>query len=356
MSFAEHERVSRVALGKEIAKKRAIYLDTKFWILLRNADRNEGTIASKELLAQLRQAVGANRVFCPISPAVFMELLKQDSMASRLATADLIDQLSRGCTIINTEERIRIEIEDFIRCMAELPRPHAPKTLVWRKLAYVLGVQNTINPMFDPEKDLAIQKAFFDHVWKLPLRNMIETVGETSPPEEDQQEFVEKMNSGISDNSDRLNSFKQVYKDEVRGIVKEHGGMACATARAIRDNPGFASGEADPGERKASENFWRNLLYHALVKRNEKQLLPTINIQASLWASLRWNKGRKYRANDLYDFMHAAAALAYCDAFFTEKPLHTMISQKHIALDKLNQCHVASTEGDAIAFVSTLAD
>ncbi len=158
VDFAEHVHGSHVALGKEIANKRAIYLDTKFWILLRNANRNEGTIASKELLAQLRQAVDATRIFCPISPAVFMELLRQDSMASRLATADLIDHLSKGCTIINTEERIRIEIEDFIRCMAELPRSQAPKTLVWRKLDYVLGVQNISDPMFDPEKDLRSRK------------------------------------------------------------------------------------------------------------------------------------------------------------------------------------------------------
>ena len=304
----------------------------------------------------MRQAVDANRIFCPISPAVFVELLRQDSMASRLATADMIDQLSKGCTIINTDERIRIEIEDFIYCMADFPRPHAPKTLVWRKLGYVLGVQNITDPMFDPEKDLAIQKAFFDHGWTPSLRNMIETISETLPPEKDQREFVAKMNSGISDNSDRLYSFKQVYKDEVRGRVEEHGGVAFETARVILDNLGFASEEVDPDDRKTFEKLWRNLLCHALVKRNQTQLLPTIHIQASLWASLRWNKGRKYRANDLYDFMHAAAALAYCDALFTERSLHTMVVREHVALGELYQCHVASSEDDAIAFLSTLAD
>ena len=52
---------------------------------------------------------------------------------------------------------------------------------------------------------------------------------------------------------------------------------------------------------------------------------------------------------------NATAALAYCDAFFTEKSLRTIVTQKHIALDRLYGCHVVASVDDAIAYTSGLA-
>ena len=103
-------------------------------------------------------------------------------------------------------------------------------------------------------------------------------------------------------------------------------------------------------DRRAYENRWKNLLFFALKRNRARDVLRTINILASLHASLRWNKGRRYRGNDLFDFHHAAAALAYCDAFFTERSLCAMLTERHLALDKLYGCHVAASVDDAIAF------
>jgi hypothetical protein len=77
-------------------------------------------------------------------------------------------------------------------------------------------------------------------------------------------------------------------------------------------------------------------------------------IEAALHASNRWDRQRRLDAHDLLDFRHAAAALAYCDAFFTEKPLRTMIEQKHVALDRRFRCPVRATVAEAVDFVETL--
>ncbi|WP_461509508.1 hypothetical protein, partial [Rhodopirellula baltica] len=82
--------------------------------------------------------------------------------------------------------------------------------------------------------------------------------------------------------------------------------------------------------------------------------LPSIHIYASLHASLRWNKGRKLRANDLYDFQHAIAALGYANLFLTEKPLQVMVTERHLALDKLYDCRVVSDVEDAVVAVKAM--
>ena len=95
-------------------------------------------------------------------------------------------------------------------------------------------------------------------------------------------------------------------------------------------------------------------LFFALTRDKARDVLRTLHIDASLHAAFRWDKKRKLRSNDLDDFTHAKAALAYCNAFFTERSLRSLITSKHLALDKLYDCHVAATEDEALACASRL--
>ncbi|EAB6718436.1 hypothetical protein DUP91_29430, partial [Salmonella enterica subsp. enterica] len=90
----------------------------------------------------------------------------------------------------------------------------------------------------------------------------------------------------------------------------------------------------------------------SLRRHRGSETLRTTHILASLHASLRWNKQQKLKGNDLWDFRHATAALAYCDAFFTEKPLKNMVTQSHVALDKLYDCRVIASVEDAVEWVA----
>ena len=68
----------RMALGNEIAGLKKIYLDSKYWLLLRDAAigrRRDGEIT--ELLAVLRNGVQEGRIVCPISEDIFSEVLNQ---------------------------------------------------------------------------------------------------------------------------------------------------------------------------------------------------------------------------------------------------------------------------------------
>ena len=320
------------------------------------ANQKRGSIQSKTLLGLLERGVRDDKIFCPISAAVFIEIMRQESQSSRIETANLVDQLSLGIAFIGLEERIHVEIGDFIRSTVGLYRSHLPEHLVWRKLGYVFGVHRMPSGVLDPATDVAVQKAFFDHMSSMSLRDMMEAVGNTTWPEEDRQLFVTRMNRGIVVHSDELRSFQQAYDAEVRGIVDDLGGVVVDVLQSIVRDQGVASGEMGSDDRSATENRWKNVLHIALTRNKARKLLPTVNIQASLYGSLRWNKGRNFRANDLWDFSHATAALGYCDAFFTESSLHTMVTQRHVALDKLYECRVASSVDDAIVCIMELLE
>jgi hypothetical protein len=79
-----------------------------------------------------------------------------------------------------------------------------------------------------------------------------------------------------------------------------------------------------------------------------------MHIHASLHAAFRWDKARRFTSNDLYDFEHASAALAHCQAFFTEHALRSTITARNVVLDELFQCRVVSEIPDAIAVLKAI--
>ena len=92
ISIDRHVKSRVVELGRLLDARAAIYLDTNFWILLRKSALGlDSNNANSELLRQLHSGVTKEKLFCPASDSVFLELLKQSDSSSRVATARLID-------------------------------------------------------------------------------------------------------------------------------------------------------------------------------------------------------------------------------------------------------------------------
>jgi hypothetical protein len=114
ISIDENVRRQRIELGRNVTQRKLIYLDIKYWIILRDVlmgCRNEAL--SVRLLEYLRLRVQKNEVICPISASVFIELLKQQDPLTRRKTAELIDELSLAVTLAPEEERIGTELAHF---------------------------------------------------------------------------------------------------------------------------------------------------------------------------------------------------------------------------------------------------
>ncbi|NPV20374.1 hypothetical protein HL668_05790 [Bradyrhizobium sp. 81013] len=357
ISLDQHVKQRVVELGKSLEQRVPVYLDTKFWIILRDSASGARTDApALDLLQRLRRLVGNGTIFCPISDSAFSEFMKRGDLLSRLAIARIVDELSLGVTCLDSRTRMRIEIAHFVHGFQNDGHElHPLHHLVWSKLAYVLGFVHPNETPFDAETELAIQKAFFDHMWGQSLETMMTTIGTASPP--DGLHFdTSDLNRGVEEHAHELKSFEQCYEAEIRGSVELGAELAMdITGELFREKTAEPPPERGSAQWQKFWSQWANLLFTALTRRPEiRQQLRMLHIYASLHAAFRWNKARRFKSNDLYDFEHASAALAHCRAFFTESALHATITARNIALDTLFQCRVASEIEDAISVLKEI--
>ncbi len=81
--------------------------------------------------------------------------------------------------------------------------------------------------------------------------------------------------------------------------------------------------------------------------------LPSLVIKAGLHAGFRRNRGRQFTGNDLHDFGHASAALAYCHYFATDKRLHHLVSND-LKFDQRYDVTVVSEPSQFLGLIETL--
>ncbi len=353
VTLEAHVRRCHAGLDEELRPRRIIYLDTKYWIILRDVVAGIRTAHPEtELLDALRRLVSTGRAFCPLSDSTFMEMLKQRDERTRIATAKIIDELSLGVALIPFEQRVAMELRTFIygHCR-DLGTPE-PQRLPWTKLCYVLGVMHPHETEFDASVELAIQKAFFDHMWSLSLSEMVDRLGGKELPPDRHPRLAEQLNAGNAKHVGDLHSFRKTYIIEAQGAAEVYASIAMEIARDLQK---LTTGTSPSGENSAADakavRIWTNILLAALKQDKFKVVLPSLHINTCLHASVRWNKLQQLEANDFEDFRHACSALGYCDLFLTERRLKAMVTANHLALDRQYDCKVAATIQDALALL-----
>ena len=327
-------------------QRERVYLDKCYWINLRDVvlgRQTDNHYAS--LLGALRSSVKAKRRLCPISETVFVELLKQEDPHTRAQTAKLIDELSEGVTLAPHPERVATEVAHFFYANTG-HSVHLLETLMWSRLSYVLGVQHPVSEGFTDSEQRVFQKAFFDHLWEYPLAAIVEYIGDALPPKFDFESLAKQLNEGNSAHAGSISSFEQAYRAEI------HGSLRVATPIALEVIEEMAVeqlGEltVSPAERADSEKDLFNFMCAAATKKEVALALRTLHIGALLHAAVRWDRWRKLTGNDLHDFHHAEAAVAYCDIFLTEQPLRTLLQQKHLHITNDFACRVISCPSEA---------
>ena len=353
VTLGTHVRSCHAALAEELRFRRVIYLDTKYWIILRDVIAGIRMADQElELLRILRELVSAGKAFCPLSESSFAEMFKQSDERTRKATARVIDELSLGVALIPFEHRVAMELRAFIygQCR-DLGAPE-PLHLPWTKLSYVLGVVHPHETAFDASSELAIQKAFFDHMWSLSLSQMIDTLDGKQVPPDRHPHLAEQLNADNAKHASELRSFQQTYAVEAQGAAEIY---AATAVEIIRDLQKLVTGALPSAEGDAAEmeaiSIWTNMLSTVLGHKEHKFSLPSLHINTCLHASVRWNKAQQFRANDFEDYRHACSALAYCDLFLTERRLRAMVTANHLALDRRYDCKVAAAIPDALALL-----
>lgn len=353
VTLGAHVHSCHAGLAEELRPRRIIYLDTKYWIILR--DVIAGVRAADpeiELLGVLRGLVSSGKAFCPLSESTFAEMLKQSNEQTRTATAKIIDELSLGVALIPFEQRVAMELQAFIHGQCRDLGAPEPQRLPWTKLSYVMGVMHPHETAFDAGTELAIQKAFFDHMWSLSLSQIVDTLGGKMMPPDQHLRLAEQLNAGNAKHADELRSFQQTYAIEAQGVAEVYALIAVGITRDLQKFvTGSSSFATDDAAEAEAVRIWTKMLSTALGHEEHKSVLPSLHINTCLHAGVRWNKAQQLRANDFEDFRHACSALAYCDLFLTERRLMAMVTANHLALDRQYDCKVAAAIPDALALL-----
>lgn len=356
ITIERHSRARQVELATSLEGRRAIYLDLRFWIYLRDAERSGDAGLHGRLLGELRRVVATKAAFCPITDSTFLEVFKQTDEHTRALTTKLIDELSLGVTLIPLDLRIGTEIAHLLHAAQTPDLVYPLHHLVWSKLSYVLGFVHPITKTFDRPTALAVQKAFFDHMWTIPLVEMNRYIGEKMS-KDDPLHFegtARRINEANRQHASSLKSFEQTYQTELVGVLDLYAGRAadilCNMAPAsVGPPPPHGS-----TQRREYEQQCLALLVAALKTDRGKNTMRTLYVQTCLYAAVRWDKKQQLEANDFFDFQHASAALGYCDAFFTERGLRSLVTRSDLGLDKRFECFVTSKGEEAVSYVQSI--
>ena len=317
-------------LWKEVRARKRVYLDTRFWIWLRDAaiGRPKESIHAA-LLTLLREKVQAGIVVCPLGDGCLIETLRQSDPNTRLATARVMDELSLGVTIQNAQDRLRTEVLHFVGIATKPGATMAPPLgCVWLKAAYALGVLHPVAESVDATEQLALAKAFVDLMWSLTMEELL--LDTPMLPEVIHQAFREtaaELTVASKAHVSEVRDWKTLYVEEVNGFFDAHGDdvqHVFVELYALHEpgKPLPTHAELSSNKRLIVNTF-TNLIRLGKIGN----ALPRAQIEAGVHAIVRWHRTRSFSAQDFIDINHATAALPYCHLFLTERFLGTALTR-----------------------------
>lgn len=339
------ERYRAVLLGG-LRHTKLLYLDTNYWIHLRKAELGYGTPEAVRLLQTLRAMVRSREILCVSHWYSFSEIGKQEEASLRV-TARLLDELTEGVVIASPADLLAWECAEFIGAKLGLPLP--PDLCVWTKVGQIHkhelpsqmpgpvthADRNVIlKSVIDTQWNTTFEYIFGQFEWETKLR-----LNASLEPEVLAQVEARKQKQaviGLPRKQIRLNEFSQTVDRELRPVF----------TRQLRNwhiQHEFPEGIAA-------------LLRHLQVVLNAAvndfktqtlgRLLPSVSIRTELYTLYETNKKELLANNDWFDWNHAAAALPYCDMFFTDGPPAHLL-RKELKADQQFGCEVIGTIEEA---------
>jgi hypothetical protein len=356
-NFAQHKATPQISpqdyfkslrdtLGTDVIKKRRIYLDTRYWVLLRDAmlgspQRDEHTT----ILDLIRDSVHNGDVVCPLSDTAYVEAMQQTDSRTRLATAALMDELSCGTAICTEKTRVQMEFVDFFKSPG-LERLDI-EDKVWVSAGFVLGENVPYSQSLDPKTNASLQKSFIDFIWHHSV-SQFAVEGHDSSLALAMSASAENINGKMIKHAQEIRSFQQAFTAEVSGCVTLFDDQV---AKMVLQDHGRVYSDSEVEKFKIA---MQTMLFNVFRLRPQIMALraPTLYIHAKCHAAIRWDKFRRLDGHWLMDIHHASAAVAYHHAMFTETPLKVLLKSGNLALDKTYKINILSCEAEVIEYLT----
>lgn len=346
VSAAQYFRKLQDELVTQFAGTCRLYLDTKYWVLLRDAALGRARSATHtQILDKLRDLVARGLAICPLSDAAYVESMQQTDAQTRLATASLMDELSCGVAIATEETRVRLELLNF---MAD-PTSDVGRLSdrLWVKSGFVLGENVPYAEALDAHTNLMAQKSFIDLMWH-------QTVADFAAKDHDREmtslsDSAARINDKMVAYADQIRSFEQAAAAEFSGCVKLFDQELAATS--LREKGYFGATSQDVAQ---FQDMMQTLLFNAMRSRPDfmAKRVPTLFVHAMCHAAIRWDKARKLDSHWLLDIHHACAALPYHQAMFTEHPLRILLLGGNMRMEQRFTTRILSMEADVLQYLA----
>ncbi len=325
----------RRQLGQLVLSKRRIYLDTKFWNTFCDVEF-EGTTGGEafEALTLLRKSVLSGDCVCPAEYSVLNEVLRQRLPDKRTTTALLVDELSDGVLVTSAEDRVTIEVSRFVQnAVARRPTALAPTDEVWTRPAFAFGHLSPDNPGLPEHLHAWAVERTQETLWSLRFSDVMDGLSDVNFPLAPRQETINRMNAEKLRSRPTFQCYEELYAAEIRGALDVFSPSLEQVILYLWTTAGGAPGAVSASELQSSTDSWKRLIAATFFEQSTlaARSLPTLHIYATAYARAGWDARRAFKANDLADFSHAAAALPYCNVFATERSLAELIRQSGLA-------------------------
>ncbi|WP_213609851.1 hypothetical protein [Pseudoalteromonas sp.] len=324
----------------KIKGKIKVYLDTKYWLILRDVQLGKNTCPKKLKIYKIIMELNkSKKVIFPISQYVLNEFVKQRDRRTLEESFNLILQLSENISIRTYKERIFEEVISFIKDVADKKLNFNSKVNnqhVWTSIPYSFGkfvIRTKNNDPFDEEVQRVVFE--FESVDRIFLNIILEK-------SEDNGNFPDPTGVLNAKRSDRFkNTLKnqsfEFYSGLERGLV----------VNAFTEAFGSSYKKKDIETALIALN---NLKY----KNKLGNVLPTLNTYSTLLTTWLIEQNSKIKINHYFDIHHATAALPYFDIFLTENSLKDAIRRVTPKYLEFNKCTVGSTLEEAIEILISL--
>lgn len=331
---------------------KAVYLDTNYWIRLRDAEIGKGTASSVALLSRLRSLVAARKIVCVSHLTSMLEIAKQLETSARVSTA-LVDELTERVAIAPTAELDALEIGNYIHAKSGAMR--LSPSLHWSCLGQI--VQSTISSdkalpaSLRKDHRQAILKCAADSLWNQGLSEIFEAF-DWDTKNHLQADLNAEILAKVEERKKTRphdGNLKKTRESEFEDVMKRQIDLFKVEFLKILGPIGVkALGAKLP-------LAVQGLVRHAVSDYRTGALgshLPGFVIRNELFSAYECDPTHTLSTNDWQDWQHASVALPYCDFFLTEKRLAHQLT-KILSLDTKYQCRVV---GPDIAVALTAMD
>jgi hypothetical protein len=343
-------------LGLVVAAKLRIYLDTKFWVLMRDYKLKRASNPDvPRLYNWLVEHVRNGEVVCPVSAYTVGEVQLQDDETTRLATAQLMDELSASVILQKEETRIPLEVRAFLESSLGLfGGTFELLHHVWTKPPWMIYPYDAGGDDSPPEYRLASRKAAIDASWGCTISDLVAQAPGALPMRAFSEVLAPFLNEEKPTPPEKVRSFEQVFLGQLVNPLEEYAGfIEGALDQVFRETTGVLLSTAER-EQLYGRMTVASTIFNAFRDKRAGRHLPFFRILPSILTMYVIDRERRYKPTDFYDFFHAAAALPYCHMYLAENSMTHLLTSKRLSFDRLYDIQILSDIKKAIPLLEDI--